>query len=184
MKCSLALLGAAFVFAVACGEKDEDKKLASPNPQSDDAVGYSDKLLTDFLSYTPVIEGDVAFVSKGHGGALVRSFLNPEAANHLRTQSSPYPLVEGSVFAKAVVADAATPASQANTVYFMRKEKAGFDPEHGDWSYAIAKRVDGKLKFDPNLSQKAEVCISCHVKFKDFDYVQTSDFFLKQSTGG
>lgn len=182
---ALALLG-------ACGDKDEGSKAkpATPEAPPGDAMGirseeartpgtFSPKLLTSFLDWVPVLEGDVAFESEGHGGILVRSYLSPSTAEHARKASNPYPLPEGSLLAKAVVSSAGTPASKASRVYFMRKEAPGFDPENGDWSYALAKRTANGLAFDPGVSPKEDLCVSCHVNFSRFDNVKTVDSFLK-----
>jgi hypothetical protein len=82
------------------------------------------------------------------------------------------------------VGDANTPGAQASRLYVMRKEAPGFDPENGDWSYYLANRKDGKLELDPSVGVREKVCVSCHIKFRQFDNVQTVDFFLNQRVGG
>ena len=144
---------------------------------------FSKNLLTAFTMWTPVLNGDVAFESQGHGGILVRSYLNPIAADRARASAEPYPLPEGAVLAKAVVADSGTPATSASRVYFMRKEAKGFDPANGDWSYALARRTANGLAFDPGVGPKQQACVSCHVKFKRYDNVQTVAFFRAQAIG-
>ena len=66
----------------------------------------------------------------------------------------------------------------------MRKEAPGFDPDNGDWSYYLAKRKEGKLELDPTVGVREKACVLCHIKFKQFDNVQTVDFFLNQRVGG
>ena len=142
------------------------------------------EVFNEYYNWTPVLKGDVAFTSAGHGGVLVRSYLGPKTKAHLDSSSNPYPLPEGALLTKAVVQDANAPGAEAGTLYIMRKETPGFDPENGDWSYYLAKRKDGKLELDPAVGVREKVCVSCHIKFKQFDNVQTVDFFLNQRVGG
>jgi hypothetical protein len=65
----------------------------------------------------------------------------------------------------------------------MQKEADGFDPANNNWSYAVANRVSGALVYDGNINPREELCVSCHSKFSAFDYVQTVDIFLRQTTG-
>jgi hypothetical protein len=179
---------------VGCGQaQSPQQQNSSANPQdlvqeaqSESLLNTESGVLTGFLKWTPVLPGDKAFVSQGHGGITVHSYLNPLAAKHVLKSvadgTPTYPMPQGSRLAKAVVPDAATPASKASRVYFMRKEAPGFDPQNGDWSYALANRRGSKLVFDPSVPPKAEGCISCHVKFKQFDNVMTVEFFKKGTT--
>lgn len=172
---------------VGCGSSQDDskdnKKMAMEDASARPAAGFPETLLTEFSSWTPVLPGDQAFSSAGHGGIMVRSYLNPTAKDHVMSSASPYPLAEGSILAKAVVASKDTAASAASRVYFMRKEADGFDSAHNNWSYAVANRVGGTLVYDANINPREELCVSCHAKFSAFDYVQTVDFYLKQSAG-
>lgn len=186
-----------FISLAACGNRGSNEMSASEahpavppasRPVQGDAMAerdgemrtpgtFSPKLLTSFLQWVPVLEGDVAFESRGHGGILVRSYLSPSTAEYARKAMDPYPVPVGSQLAKAVVPTESTPASEATRVYFMRKEAPGFDPENGDWSYAVAKRTSRGLAFDPGVGPKEELCVSCHAKFARFDHVMTVDFF-------
>jgi len=172
---------------VGCGTSNDDaadsKKMAMEDANARPAMAFPDTLLTEFLSWTPVLSGDQAFSSAGHGGIMVRSYLNPLAKAHVTSSANPYPLAQGSILAKAVVKNKDTPASEASRVYFMQKEADGFDPAHNNWSYAVANRVGGALVYDGNINPREELCVSCHAKFSAFDYVQTVDFYLKQTAG-
>ena len=86
------------------------------------ANGMGNDVLGDFLKWIPVLEGDQAFESQGHGGIVVRAYLNSVAAEHANTAEQTYPMPVGSMLAKAVVRNADTPASASSRVYFMRKE--------------------------------------------------------------
>ncbi len=172
---------------VGCGSSQDDdmkmKKNTTEDASAKPAMGFPEPLLSEYLTWTPVLNGDQAFKSAGHGGIVVRSYLNPTAMKHLAGATSPYPLAEGSILAKAVVKDMDTPASDASRVYFMRKEADGFDSANNNWSYAVANRVNGSLMYDSNINPREELCVSCHAKFSAFDYVQTVDFYLRQTAG-
>ena len=169
------------VILSACGlqkynDNMADKKQAEANVVASMPPEKPD-ILMEFAKWTPVFEGDKAFESQGHGGIIVRSYLNEIATTHIKMAPQVYPLAQGSILAKAVVATESTPVSEASRVYFMKKEAPGFDPENGDWSYSLAKRVDGKLMMDSSISPKEVLCVSCHVKFKKFDNVKTVEFY-------
>lgn len=170
---------------IGCGSSNDDaadsKKMAMEDANVKPVKGFPNALLTEFSSWTPVLPGDQAFSSAGHGGIMVRSYLNPVAKAHIMTSTNPYPLAEGSILAKAVVKNKDTPAAEASRVYFMQKEADGFDPAHNNWSYAVANRVAGALVYDGNINPREELCVSCHAKFSAFDYVQTVDFYLRQT---
>ncbi len=145
-----------------------------------DANNEENIRLKDYFNWTPVLKGDKAFPSAGHGGITVKSYINPIAKNHLDNSENPFPLPEGSELAKAVISAEGTSSKDATRVYFMRKEKAGFDSANGDWSYALATRVNGALVVDPSVKPREALCVSCHSKFAEFDYVKTIDIYKKQ----
>ncbi len=183
---SIHLLSLALI-STACGSKADnmDEKLA---PATDNDLAqipgtFPEEYLKDFSSWRPVLDGDKAFVSQGHGGIVVRGYLNPVALSHIQQQPNPYPLPEGAVLAKAVVASLESPVTAASRVYFMKKEAQGFDSANNNWSYAVANLRNGQLIYDSSVSPKEELCVSCHAKFAAYDYVQTVDFFKRQSTG-
>jgi hypothetical protein len=181
-------LGFLSLALVACGASkdaaDDSKKMSMDDASAQLGAGFPETLLSEFSSWTPVLAGDQAFSSAGHGGIMVRSYLNPKASEHVLASSSPYPMAKGSILAKTLVKSKDTPASEASRVYFMQKEAEGFDPAHNNWSYAVAKRVGASLVYDGNVNPREELCVSCHAKFSAFDYVQTVDFYLRQRTVG
>lgn len=134
----------------------------------------------EYYNWTPVLKGDTAFPSAGHGGITVKSYINPIAKAHIDTSENLFPLPEGSELAKAVISAEGESSKGASRVYFMKKEKAGFDPSHGDWSYALATKVNGTLNMDPSVKPREALCISCHAKFAEFDYVKTIDIYRRQ----
>jgi len=172
-------VGSVVVLTWACGSKDDNK---ASRDSSFDAGTFPSALLQEFSTWTPTLEGDQTFKSTGHGGITVRSYLNEVAKNHVAAASDPYPMAIGSTLAKAVVSSADAVVGTASTIYFMKKEAAGFDTENGDWSYAVAKRVNGVLGYDTSVGPKQELCVSCHTKFSEYDYVQTIEFYKRQTT--
>ena len=56
------------------------------------------------------------------------------------------------------------------TLYAMRKV-ADFDPENGDWQYAVFERVDaGAFEGGWMSAENAGMCVGCHVGAADSDY--------------
>ena len=136
-------------------------------------------LLTSYMNWSPVLNGDVAFPSSGHSGQTTRVFFNDVAAPHFKDEK-PLPFAPGAYIAKAVVTDANTPATSATRVYFMLKKQAGFDSDNADWSYAVANVKNGALEFDAEKG-KISGCIGCHKSEAVWDYIRTVDYFRKQS---
>ncbi|MFY7929124.1 MAG: cytochrome P460 family protein [Oligoflexus sp.] len=181
---SSVLLGA---LMMSCGSKDDGAAMPSPAPEGSSmdmvtAGMFPVALLEEYRTWTPVLAGDQAFKSAGHGGIFVRTYLNGVAVDHVAASDSPYPMAVGSVLAKAVVDSASQSSESARRVYFMRKESPGFDAANNDWSYAVANRVNSKLVFDTRVRPTEPQCVSCHAKFAAYDYVQTVDFYKRQTT--
>lgn len=172
-------IGSVVLLTWACGSKDDNK---ASTDSSFDAGTFPSALLQEFSAWTPTLEGDQTFNSPGHGGITVRSYLNEVAKNHVAAVSDPYPMAVGSTLAKAVVSSSEAAVGAASTVYFMKKEATGFDTENGDWSYAVARRANGVLEYDASVGPKQQLCVSCHAKFSEYDYVQTIEFYKRQST--
>jgi hypothetical protein len=177
-------VGLTSILGVGCDSQDSGQKPQTPSSSDASTMTLNDEdfsnALREFSSWQPILQGDQAFASKGHGGILVKGYLNSVAKTHLDMNATTYPLPVGSVFAKAVVAEVGTPAQQASRVYFMRKEAAGFDSENGDWSYGLAKRQGDRLVLDTTLDRRASMCVSCHVNFSQFDNVKTAEFYRQQ----
>lgn len=79
---------------------------------------------------------------------------------------------EGAVIVKAKLESAEAEGAMLYTV--MRKMAAGYDPEHGDWEYAV---LDGQNK--RVLSRgRIDSCIECHRHYAETDFVTRA--YLKQ----
>lgn len=170
----LAMPGLAILTLLGCGRVESSSQTM--------AQGDFTEAMSKYSEWTPVLKGDTAFTSKGHGGIIVKGYINPVAQKYIDQTANPYPLAVGTIIAKAVVKSADTPSSLASRVYFMRKELPGFDSKNSDWSYGVANRVGGVLVADKSVDARDRSCISCHVKFKEFDFVKTVDFYKRQST--
>ena len=140
---------------------------------------FPSSLLTTYMKWTPVLNGDVAFPSSGHSGQTTRVFFNDVALPHFKDEKS-LPFAAGSYLAKAVVKDADTQAASASRVYFMLKKDPGFDSSNADWSYAVANIENGTLEFESSQG-KLSSCFGCHKAEATWDYVRTVDYFRKQS---
>lgn len=149
------------------------------NDGSTTSADFPPALTSTFLTWTPVLNGDVAFSSSGHSGQTTRVYFNQVAAPHFKNEKA-LPFAEGPYVAKAVVANADTPASAASRVYFMLKKEASYDTENANWAYAVANLRNGTLTFDANQGKLAS-CSGCHRAETTWDYVRTVDYFRKQS---
>ncbi|MBP6219182.1 MAG: cytochrome P460 family protein [Oligoflexales bacterium] len=161
-----------YCLLAACGS--EDNSVTAPSLEAD----FSASLITEFTSWTPVLEGDVAFASSGHSGQTVRVYFNDIAKPYF-TGEKALPFAENAVIAKAVVANRDTSAKNASKVYFMRKKSAGFDNENANWSYAEATGSIGNLSFSGTTGARTG-CSDCHSLEKDWDYVRTIDYFRRK----
>ncbi|MBM4253992.1 MAG: hypothetical protein FJ146_18650 [Deltaproteobacteria bacterium] len=182
------LINAALIsITTACGGNQSGDTGKAPNAETPMTAGglkagmFDTAWLTAYASWTPVLSGDKALKSDGHGGIWVHSYLNDRAAMHAATASNPFPLPEGAVLAKAVVpAETSNVTTDVTRVYFMKKEKTGYDLEHANWSYAVATLVNGRLTYDASVAPRQGVCVSCHAKFNEYDYAKTVDIYRKR----
>lgn len=92
-------------------------------------------------------------------------YYNDTAAETLMSQSFPYP--EGSIFVKERM-DPDT--LSVTTIYAMRKV-AGFDPDNGDWQYAVFERQEGgSFSSDWFSAESQTMCVGCHSGAAEKDY--------------
>ncbi|CAA9555310.1 MAG: hypothetical protein AVDCRST_MAG86-341 [uncultured Truepera sp.] len=97
---------------------------------------------------------------------LVKDIYIDELAAQSALEAS-FPYGEGSTLIK----ERMNPETlQVTTLYAMRKV-AGFDPDNGDWQYAVFEREDaGDFGGGWMSAENAGMCVGCHVKAKDTDY--------------
>jgi len=93
-------------------------------------------------------------------GALLTTFVNNTAFYSIKKKKG---LADGSIIAKENYT--ADKIFVALTVMYKIK---GYNPEGGDWFW-VKYSPDGKVE----ASGKVKVCIDCHVKQKDNDYLFT-----------
>ena len=135
----------------------------------------------DYKSY----EKTTGFVpSASHGNRLVVTYVSPNgAAEKYRRNAklvrqkktggfTKFPV--GTIIAKdSFIKTKSGKPGNRGPIFFMRKEKPGYDPSGGDWSYAFTR---------PNFSLigegkagKVAFCKACHVAVKNRDYVYAVD---------
>ena len=108
--------------SLSCSAEGEDTQSQPVIEVPGEPEIFPDLLLESYTGWTPILAGDQTFASQRHGGVQVKVYLNDVAKSHIDSNRSPFPLIEGSILAKAVV----NVASGVHTrVYFMKKEKPG-----------------------------------------------------------
>jgi len=94
-------------------------------------------------------------------------YFNEVAAQGFDGSSFSFPHAEGSVFVKERMDPEAL---SVTTLYAMRKV-AGFDPENGNWQYAVFERgEDGTFGGGWMSAEGAAMCVECHRGAADKDY--------------
>jgi len=79
--------------------------------------------------------------------------------------SATFPLQECAAIVKAH--HAAQDSEDISNLTVMVKMPAGYDPEHGDWWYAMYDPTGRQAEFEGRV----EVCIACHQAAADRDYL-------------
>lgn len=104
-----------------------------------------------------------------HANTSIRVFMNPPAADALKSNLIPYPV--GSVIVKQKMSlgyqrSVGTDVGAGTAgVGGMVKRRPGYDPTHGDWEYFY---VEGK---GPLESGRLSTCVTCHSSARDRDHV-------------
>ena len=94
---------------------------------------------------------------------MVSIYVDDRAKDKYLSASSPFPVC--AKIAKAQVAE--LDPSFVRGFFVMVKMPAGYDPEHGDWWYAM---FDGTGSVSRQTG-KLEACIACHTQAAEADYV-------------
>jgi hypothetical protein len=160
-------------------------KAANPcNPCAPKGGAQSVSLIEWGRDYT-IYQRTTGFVeSASHGGRLVVTFVTPKSAADVYRVNAKlvrenktggfkrFPV--GTVIAKeSFLKDDKGGPGQRGPVFFMRKEKAGYDKEGGDWRYAFTQ-PDFALIAEGNAGDVA-FCRSCHLAVKNRDFVYAVD---------
>ncbi len=161
-----------YLILVSCGKSSSD----SDSPAA--SVDFPDSLISEFSGWSPVLNGDLAFASLGHGGQTVRVYFNAIARPYF-TGEKTLPFAVDSIVAKAVLNGTSNATKDVAKIYFMKKKAEGFDSKNADWSYAEATGSVGNLSFSKQ-NGALSACYSCHADEKAWDYVRTVEYYRKQ----
>lgn len=155
----------------ACGgsspapSKMDSQMMSSSGMPADPAATYGPlEVGADWSTYAKV--NTTPFKSETHGGRLVDTYVN---AAGLAAYQAGEDLPVGAVVVKTSQEDDGT----AGPLFVMEKRAAGFNPEHGDWWFALhweeppaywRKKLGGPLYWR-TPSKKAKYCSDCHDDF-------------------
>jgi Cytochrome P460 len=172
-------VGAAGALVLACGKPAPSQPQGSMDPQmtrmmsskdmpADDGATFGPLAVgADYASYVKMNTSPVS--SETHGGRLVDTYVNAIGAAAYLDADAEMPA--GTVIVKTSVEtkDGAS-TGEAGPIFVMEKRPAGFDPEHGDWAYAIhweappprwAKQFGGPIYWR-SPSRRVAYCVECH----------------------
>lgn len=168
----------AIVALAACGGRANrptepmDKQLTSmmtsmEMPMDDGATFGPLEVGADYASYVKMNTAPVA--SETHGGRLVDTYVNGVGAGAYLDPDAAIPV--GTVIVKtSMEVRAGQVTGEAGPIFVMEKRAAGFDPDHGDWAYAIhwaapperwAAKLGGPIYWR-SPSHKVGYCVECH----------------------
>ena len=150
--------------SMALGQPCADRMAAMP--ETDESKFGPLELGADYKDYRKV--STEPFASKTHGGRFVEVYVNDVGyAAYTKDEALP----EGTVIVKTSWENVEGKASSTpGPIFVMKKEAAGYSPDHEDWYYAIhwEKPTDAQLKFLKGpiywrgKSPKVEYCWKCH----------------------
>jgi hypothetical protein len=132
-------------------------------PDTDESTYGPLEVGRDWASYRKLSRK--AFPSKTHGGRWVEVYVNDVGAEaYLGDGAFP----EGTVIVKTSFEG--SPEGAKGPIFVMRKEAAGYAPDHEDWSYAIhwaeptpkQREMLGGPIYWRGKSPKVGYCYSCH----------------------
>ena len=124
------------------------------------------KKLGDFASWQALNNGSVT-PSSAHKGISVKIFLNDKAKDHAKKRNNDkYP--EGSIFAKAKLADNSTDAKKADKVFIMEKIK------DSEWDFYVGKVNGDKMEL---IDYDKQMCVDCHKQYSNQDQVISIKIF-------
>jgi hypothetical protein len=146
------------------GQPCADRMLGMP--ENDESKFGPLEVGSDYSSYRKVSKAP--FLSKTHGGRFVEVYVN-DVGYEAYTKDLDHP--EGTVIVKTSWENVGgAPSSTPGPIFVMRKERAGYSPDHEDWYYAIhwEKPTAAQLGFLKGpiywrgKSPKIEYCWKCH----------------------
>ena len=140
---------------------DEDRAMARELWQRLQAAGYRE-------AWETVPGKGTLYEGQAPHGALLSTYLSPEAAQAMKRKAGEMP--DGAI----IVKENYSPDRSLDALTVMYKE-AGYDPEHNDWFWA-KYGADGQVQ----AAGKAGGCIACHGAVRSNDYVFTFPLALRQ----
>ena len=180
-KARVGLCFAALLLAAACGPRDAgDTALEEQEPSTEPAAeepgatlpeGSADAVLAyleaaDFRNSWDLWPGKgEKYEGTEPHGALLTTYLNPAAAQAAADGAGQMP--PGAI----VVKDNFMPDGMLGASTVMYKIE-GYNPEAGDWWWAKFM-PDGSVDMDGMAQGRVEMCIGCHAKGADNDYLLT-----------
>jgi Cytochrome P460 len=147
---------------LSCASANQMHAMSSmPEPTA--AAVWSYLQSQDYQNHWKYFPGKSAFY-KGTPphGALLTTYVNDLAEDAITNGAATMP--PGAV----IVKENYTPQKKLVVTTVMYKEKAGYNPEHGDW-YWLKRAPDGKVE----ASGKVPPCEACHMQAKEHDYLMT-----------
>ena len=112
----------------------------------------------------PVIGADPDGVTSPHRRKYITVYVNESGRRAMMEQASPkFP--EGSVIVKEKLSEPSSTSPELLTV--MIKREKGFNPETGDWEYAVFDGPGTKVESRGKLNN----CQGCHVSRPNTDYI-------------
>jgi hypothetical protein len=140
------------------------KMMTSMAMPSDDGSTYGPlELGADYASWVKMNTSPV--LSETHGGRLVDTYVNAIGAAAYLDPDAAVPV--GTVIVKTSMEAS---GDVAGPIFVMDKRAPGFDPDHGDWGYAIhwaapparwAKKLGGPIYWR-SPSHRVGYCVECH----------------------
>ncbi|MBK9036505.1 MAG: cytochrome P460 family protein [Myxococcales bacterium] len=162
-----------------CGSSPPRPAEPAMDPQLTSMMKSTDMPMDDGATFGPLAVGAdyAAYVhmntapvpSETHGGRLVDTYVNAVGAAAYLDDEAEIPV--GTVVVKTSVETKDGAATgEAGPIFVMEKKAPGFDPEHGDWAYAIhwaepparwAAKLGGPIYWR-SPSHKVGYCVECH----------------------
>jgi hypothetical protein len=102
------------------------------------------------------------FVSKGHKKPWVNVYVAPEHLEAYKAASGEMP--QGFAVVKSVHDDVGGSAGPAKTLTVMAKMGPDYDPDNGNWYYAVVSADGSTVKNEGKL----EACLNCHSSGEDY----------------
>jgi hypothetical protein len=112
---------------------------------------------------TSVCDAPEGLLFTPHDEFWIHVFINPEAADIIKSGKGTYP--EGTIILKQKFLDAE--AKQTEFYTGMRKREKDYNPGYGDWEFFTLDSAGTKV----TARGKIDSCMDCHANWKETDFV-------------